>query len=60
MASPLPEPPTSTLPFDAPELRAFPDGAKKPAGPGIIAAVGRLAAASRSAKRIASLMGDPA
>ena len=56
---PVPEPPTSTMPFDAVELRAFPGGAKKPAGPGIIDAVGRLEAASRSTKRIASLMGTP-
>ena len=40
---PYPEPSTVTLPFDAPELRCFPPGQNQPAGPGIIAAVRRLA-----------------
>ena len=40
---PFPEPPTETRPFDAPELRCFEDGRKRPAGPGIIAFVKRLA-----------------
>ncbi len=39
----VPEPPTETLPFDAPELRCFEDGRKAPAGPGVIGAVRRLA-----------------
>ena len=39
---PVPEPPTETLPFDAPALRCFPDGQKAPAGPGIVAAVQKL------------------
>jgi dienelactone hydrolase len=40
--SPYPEPPTETLPFDAAELRCFEDGKKRPAGPGMIAAVGKI------------------
>jgi dienelactone hydrolase len=39
--SPYPEPPTETAPFDAPELRCFPES--RPAGPGIVAAVNRIA-----------------
>ena len=39
------EPPTEIPPFDSPELRCFPPGQNQPAGPGIIAAVERLAAA---------------
>jgi dienelactone hydrolase len=41
---PYPEPPTATAPWDAPELRCFPEGQNQPAGPGIIAAVRKLAA----------------
>jgi dienelactone hydrolase len=37
------EPPTATAPWDAPELRCFPFGQNQPAGPGIIAAVRKLA-----------------
>jgi dienelactone hydrolase len=40
---PSSEPPTVTLAFDAPELRCFPVGRNQPAGPAIIAMVGRLA-----------------
>ena len=40
---PYPEPPTTTTPWDAPELRCFPPGENQPAGPGIIAAVRQLA-----------------
>jgi hypothetical protein len=35
----FPEPPTETLPFDAPEPRCFPIGRNQPAGPAIIAMV---------------------
>jgi len=58
---PMPEPPTVTLPYDAPELACFPPGGKQPAGPGILEAVRRLAKESPPAasKAIAGLMGDP-
>jgi dienelactone hydrolase len=38
------EPPTEIPAFDSPELRCFPTGKNEPAGPGIVAAVERLAA----------------
>jgi hypothetical protein len=41
--SPVPEPPTETLPLDSPELRAFPAGQNQAAGPAIVAAVQHLA-----------------
>ncbi|MBI4877341.1 MAG: prolyl oligopeptidase family serine peptidase [Acidobacteria bacterium] len=41
---PYAEPPHETLPFDSPELRCLEDGQKRPAGPGMIAAVKRMAA----------------
>ena len=41
---PMPEPETTTLPFDSPELRCFPESRQEPAGPGIIEAVRRLSA----------------
>ena len=40
--SPYTEPPTETLPFDAEELRCFPVGENRAAGPGIVAAVKRV------------------
>jgi len=40
---PYPEPPTEVLPFDAVELRCFPAGRNEPAGPGIVAAVQKIA-----------------
>jgi dienelactone hydrolase len=40
---PFPEPETATLPFDADELRCFPPGEKRPAGPAMIELVRRLA-----------------
>jgi dienelactone hydrolase len=36
---PTPEPPTETLPPDAPELRSFPPGQNQAAGPAMIAAI---------------------
>ena len=42
-ASPIPEPATKTVPFDAPELRCFPDG-KRAAGPGIVTTLEALLA----------------
>ena len=41
--SAYPEPPTETLPYDSPELRCFPVGQNQAAGPGIMAAVQKLA-----------------
>jgi len=38
-----PEPPTEVLPFDALELRCFPSGRNESAGPGIVAAVRKIA-----------------
>lgn len=40
---PFPEPQTTPAPFDAPELRCFPQGENRPAGPGMIEAVRHLA-----------------
>jgi dienelactone hydrolase len=40
---PFPEPATGTLPWDAAELRCFPEGGNQPAGPGMEAAVRRVA-----------------
>lgn len=40
---PYSEPPTETVPPDSPELRCFPIGGNRPAGPGMIAAVQSLA-----------------
>jgi len=48
--SPFPEPPTETRPFNSPELRCFEDGRKRPAGPGIIEYVKRLAENPRPAE----------
>jgi dienelactone hydrolase len=39
---PVPEPVTQTEPFDSLELRCFPPGENRPAGPGIISSVKRL------------------
>lgn len=47
--SPYPEPPTRTLSFDAPELRCFPPGRNRAAGPGIVAAVKRISLGKREA-----------
>ncbi len=41
--SPVSESATETLPWDAPELRCFPPGENRPAGPGIIAQVDTIA-----------------
>ena len=43
-ASPVPEPATDVLPFDSPELRAFPKNQNHAAGPAMIAAVKHVAA----------------
>jgi len=40
---PFVEPPTETAPWDSAELRCFPPGENRPAGPGMIEAVRRLA-----------------
>jgi dienelactone hydrolase len=45
---PWSEPETETLPFGDPALSCFPDGRKRPAGPGIIATVNRLAKAPQA------------
>ncbi|OAI46601.1 hypothetical protein AYO44_11100 [Planctomycetaceae bacterium SCGC AG-212-F19] len=42
---PIPEPDVQTVPPDTAELRCFPAGENRPAGPGIIAQVNRLVAA---------------
>lgn len=47
--SPHAEPATRALPFDAPELRCFPPGENRAAGPGIIDAVKRIALGKREA-----------
>lgn len=39
---PIPEPEVKTVPWDAPELRCFPAGKNRPAGPGIMAQLQRL------------------
>jgi dienelactone hydrolase len=41
---PVPEPPTETLPPDAPELRCLPPGQNQAAGPAMVAAVAKIAA----------------
>jgi dienelactone hydrolase len=41
---PLAEPPTETPPWDAPDLRCFPPGENRPAGPGLVALAKSLAA----------------
>ncbi len=59
-----PEPPTVTMPYDAPELRCFPAGQNQPAGPGIVELVRRLAAdlplptASRNLSAVLGLPSD--
>jgi dienelactone hydrolase len=44
---PVEEPPTVTPPWDAPELRCFPPGQNRPAGPGLVAFAKSLAALPR-------------
>ena len=41
--APFAEPPTEVPPFDAEELRCFPPGGNEPAGPGLVAAIRKLA-----------------
>jgi dienelactone hydrolase len=55
---PVPEPPTVTVPFDAPELLVFPGGRKEPAGPGIVEAMKRLARDFKSPVPMEKLMGE--
>lgn len=45
--SPYAEPPTETLPFDAEELRCFPVGENRAAGPGIVEAANRIQVGKR-------------
>lgn len=45
--TPRAEAPTKTLPFDAAELRCFPKGENRAAGPGIVAEVKRIAPGQR-------------
>src|SRR5262245_12023587 len=52
---PYAEPPTQALPFDAPELRCFPAGHNEPAGPGIVAAVQKIAGGVGSGRVIPPL-----
>jgi len=52
---PYPEPPTEVLPFDALELRCFPPGHNEPAGPGIVAAVLKIAGRAKPSHSISSL-----
>jgi dienelactone hydrolase len=59
---PLPEPPAPTSPWDAPELRCFPPGENRPAGPGLVALAKSLAAQPRSRPdpgRLAQALGIP-
>ena len=49
------EPPTQVSPFDAPELRCFPPGHNEPAGPGIVAAVRKIADRAQRNRDIAKL-----
>jgi dienelactone hydrolase len=49
---PYPEPPTEVLPFDALELRCFPPGHNEPAGPGIVAAIRRIADRAKQSRDI--------
>ncbi|MDX1980215.1 MAG: prolyl oligopeptidase family serine peptidase [Bryobacteraceae bacterium] len=52
------EPETVTLPYDAPELKCFPEG-KRPAGPGIITMVERMARKPGANKTRLSEAGGP-
>jgi hypothetical protein len=49
---PHPEPPTQVLPFDSLELRCFPPGRNEPAGPGIVAAVQKIADRAKQNRHI--------
>jgi hypothetical protein len=49
------EPPTITLPYDAPELRCFPPGENHPAGPAMVAVAQKLAQSVRPRKPAATL-----
>jgi dienelactone hydrolase len=52
---PYPEPPTQVLPFDALELRCFSPGHNEPSGPGIVAAVRRIADRAKPNRDISPL-----
>ena len=59
---PYPEPPTETEPWDSAELRCFPAGANRPAGPGISAMAMRLAQGTpvpRGNFRLPEVLGIP-
>lgn len=59
---PWAEPPTETEPWDAAELRCFPAGENRAAGPGIVAVASRLARRrrpSRSAPDLERILGVP-
>jgi dienelactone hydrolase len=52
---PYPEPSTQVLPFDALELRCFPPGRNEPAGPGIVAAIRRIADSAKQDRHVSTL-----
>lgn len=61
--TPWPEPPTRTEAWGAPELRCFPPGENRAAGPGIVAIASRLAGRvtpARSAPDLERILGAPA
>ena len=48
--SPVPETPVDIVPWQAPELRSFPDGTKRASGPGMVAFVSKLARDSSASR----------
>ncbi|HET6962239.1 MAG TPA: acetylxylan esterase [Terriglobia bacterium] len=52
---PYAEPPTEVFPFDALELRCFPPDRNEPAGPGIVAAVRKIADRTKRSRDISLL-----
>jgi dienelactone hydrolase len=52
---PYAEPPTQVPPFDNLELRCFPPGHNEPAGPGIVAAIRRIADRAKRSRDISPL-----
>ena len=52
---PYREPSTQVLPFDSLELRCFPAGQNEPAGPGIVAAVQKIADQAKRSRNISPL-----
>jgi hypothetical protein len=53
--APYAEPPTHVPPFDNLELRCFPPGRNEPAGPGIVAAVRKIADRTKQSRDISQL-----